>query len=190
MFVPIGEDDDVVTRRPSAVPGGRRLRSSVATLEIAGLSAGAHTAAGGPVPDSAGLLWLVAATGVASAALRHRIIGTRVAVALAVLGQVAVHTGLSLTGAHAGHAAHTATVLDPSMLLAHAVGAAFTVAAFLWQEQVLVALGRTWTCPATTLAAVPREAPPATAVLTSGSFGALLARAVPRRGPPVLLHAR
>lgn len=180
----------MVSRRPSAPSGCRRLRSSVATVEVVGLSAGAHTAAGGPVPDSVELLWLVAVIGAASVALRQRIIAFRPAVALAVFGQVVVHTGLSLTGTHAGHAAHTATALDPPMLLAHAAGAAFTAAAFLWQEQVLVTLAKAWSWPGTTLVPVPRTAPPAAVVLTSGSFGAVLARAVPRRGPPALLLAR
>lgn len=182
-----------MTRRPAAVPGGRRLRSSVATVEVVGLSAVGHVAAGGPVPDIAGLLALLAVVGGVSAALRQRLLGLRPAVGLVVLGQVAVHSGLTLTGAHAGHAAvahDTGMALEPAMLLAHAASAVVTLAAFLWQEQVLVVLGRAWAWPGTTYAPVSPPAHPVLPARPGGSFGDLLAREVPRRGPPAVLLAR
>jgi hypothetical protein len=163
------------------------VRSVVASLEIVGLSSHAHYVAGGALPSTAYLLAILGLVGAVSALLRHRLLSTRVAVGAVVAGQLLVHTASTSATTHGSHAAGLFTSDD--MLLAHAVSAAVTVAALLWQEQAVVLLVRLLV-PPTRCGTFARPALGLPARHPGGvRRGIEVVRYTPRRGPPSLVAA-
>ncbi|MFJ2595192.1 hypothetical protein [Streptomyces erythrochromogenes] len=184
------------------------------------LGAASHSAAGGRLPDAAGMGLLFAALTVLCTVLfgarRRRFDVTTLVLGATQFGlHLAFHT-LSMAGtagqatAHAPQAHHAMAghmagahagmdpaavsggghVMSPAMTLAHALATLGTSVCVIYGERVLrhlVAL----LAPALPLTAAPalatppeRPRPPYVAPLPA-RFGALLARACPRRGPPV-----
>jgi hypothetical protein len=177
----------VMTGLPSGVRSVSLLRPAVATVEIVGFSAVAHASAGGDLPSTGLLLSLTALVGLVSLGLRSQLLSPRVAALVAVGAQFVLHSlfaGSDSSGAHMvmGSAAPTSR----EMLLAHGVSAAVTVVMLLWQDQVLVMLGRG------VASGLPGSLPPLPSILTVDVSDEALGRGfldvlavAPRRGPPL-----
>jgi hypothetical protein len=181
-----------MTRRPSVV------RPVVASTEIVTLGALAHAGAGGTVPGAAELVALGGLVMAVSVALHHRLLHVGVAAALATSGQLLLHVLGSAPGGHGAHGAHTAHQLplatvaaEPftawQMALAHLLSAAVTVAALVWQEQLvppLRAVLRPEHGATPPSYATPR--PPAR-TRPLGATAVRLHAPAPHRGPPTAL---
>jgi hypothetical protein len=175
---------------PAVASRGSALRPVVATVEVVAIGAAAHVGAGGSLPSTGHLLALVGLVGATSLALHHRLVRAGAAVAVALSGQLLLHTLGSGAAAHAAHGAHHAAgdgtaVAGWQMVLAHALGAAVTATALLWQEQLVVVitralrLGRRTAPPSYD---VPR---PPTGARPLGVTTVRVLALAPHRGPPV-----
>jgi hypothetical protein len=170
---------------------GSAVRPVVATVEVVVVGAVAHAGGGGSLPTAGHLVALVGLVAAVSLALHHRLVHVRVAAAVAMLGQLLLHLVGSAHGSHGAHATHAATVGPESsawqMALAHGIGAAVTVAALLWQEQLVLTFlgavrpGRLATPPAYD---VPR---PPTGTRPLGATTVRVVATAPRRGPPPVM---
>jgi hypothetical protein len=175
------------------VSRGSALRPVVATAEVVAIGAVAHVGAGGSMPTTGHLVALVGLVAAVSLALHHRLVHVGVAAAVATLGQLLLHTLGSGAAVHAAHGAHQAAgeagtgVAGWQMVLAHAIGAAVTVAALLWQEQLVLALagarrpGRQAAPPSYD---VPR---PPTGTRPLGATTVRVLALAPHRGPPMAM---
>ena len=140
-------------------PRAPRWRAHVAAVELVGAAVLAHASAEGGLPGPELMFPVVLVALGLTQAVRHHLLRPAAAAVLAGAAQTGLHllftavpTGTSVHAAHhgsghgAGHGAGHA-VVDPSwltgdMLLSHAVAAALTLLALLWQEQVVADLRR------------------------------------------------
>jgi hypothetical protein len=166
----------------------RALRGAVAGSASAGLSLAFHAVGGGPLPGAgAVLLAAVVASGAAAwwAGCRR---GPAALILLTCSLQVALHTLFQLLAGHDG-AAMAASSSVPAMTAAHGLAAVAVAWLLARGEDALWEL-----CGALTGALVPVPAVrcpagaslPAPHPADTPSRGIVLARARPRRGPPLL----
>jgi hypothetical protein len=171
--------------------GGRIARGTVAGAVCVALSLGWHGAAGGVVPGVGALVLLTClAAGVCTWwADRRR--GPAALALLTVALQVGLHVVLQLVTGHPPASLGAGAAMTVAHLVA-AVGVAWVLARgddVLWE--LCAVLVRVWT-PARPVTPAPSR--PAAPVRTDlwweiPPHGVVLARALPRRGPPVPLPA-
>jgi len=161
-------------------------RALAATVLVMSGSLGAHTWAGGHLPDGAGLVALSAVVFAASMLAMRGAVPTRLLLVGLAAAQAALHTSFTTLG-HAEHAAHSGDVAAAwtwQMLAAHT--AVTVLSAAVW-----------WLCSraATVVIAVltlvtayvgGRRDPRAAARDTTPAIRLVHLSAAPRRGPPVL----
>ena len=176
--------------RPRIHRPGSRLRPVVATAEVVGFSALAHTAAGGSPPGLGLLAALTVLVLVTSLALRYRLLDLRRTAGVVVAAEVGLHVLFSAGGAHGTHGTHgvPGQLAGPNggMLLAHGLSAFVTVLALVWQEQVLVTVAD-WLIAARPFALVLRRQDHRLGAgrLTTATWDRMVG-CLSRRGPPVV----
>jgi hypothetical protein len=172
----------------SAAPlNAAAARALLATLEIVGLSAAGHVAAGGSLPPPGYLLALGAAVFVASLSVLARWLRVWVILPLVGAAQVGLHLGFAHTAVTDPHLAAQAAAEPGSALMvsAHLVVTVVTALVLLLQSQAASRLAgwleRLLLTPAPTSSAVPGAL---LARLVRRCRRRLLLAASPRRGPP------
>jgi hypothetical protein len=160
-----------------------RVPATLGSLESVVALALAHTAAGGEVPAP----WWLAAFGVlvyaASGLVLRGRAGIRTALPVLLAAQVLGHAWLVALSPHGGHGHADGIVLGltPSMLIAHAVGAAVTGAMWaLRRRAVEVLLG--WSDPGAL--PLPHRRAPRVRTVRVRPVPLLHVATAPTRGPP------
>ena len=165
-------------------------RALAATVLIMAGSLGAHTWAGGHLPDGAGLVALSAVVFAASTLAMRGTVPARLLLVGIAVAQAALHTSLTTLG-HAEHAAHSGGVAAAwtwQMLAAHTAVTVLTAAVW-WlchRAAAVVIAALTLVTPY----AGGRRDPRARARDTAPAIRLVHLSAAPRRGPPALALCR
>jgi hypothetical protein len=161
-------------------------RAVAATVLVMTGALGAHTAAGGHVPDGAAIVALAALLLGGSLLVMHDLVTARWLLPLVALAQAGLHAAFASVPAgsehvHAGH-----DVWTWQMLLAHAAVTVLT--ALVWRVGARAAVAVLGSRPSLRHLVVRRRVPRPTPLLRALRTLACQAHATvaPRRGPPVL----
>lgn len=159
-------------------------RALAATVLVMCGAVGAHTAAGGRVPDGAALVALGGLVLGGSLLLTHGVLSARWLLPVLALAQVGLHTAFSGVPAAGQHAHHGDHLWTWQMLLAHTVVTALT--AVVWRLSDRAAIVLLGALPTVALPVEPRPAPLPAATAPRTLAQLFHVTVAPRRGPPVL----
>jgi hypothetical protein len=168
----------------------RILRGASLALACTLIAVGGHVLGGGDVPPVGALLAVAATGGAAFVILANRQRAFGQIFVAAVATQVAFHGAFSLSAGAYGHPIHDpiASLASPSMLTGHLLAAAVAASLLGYGERAVWALyelARIVRVPE--LAVVRPVVPPRFHLATrhhQSTRALLLARTLPRRGPP------
>ncbi len=159
-------------------------RALAATVLVMCGAVGAHTAAGGRVPDGAALVALGGLVLGGSLLLTHGVVSARWLLPAVALGQVGLHTAFASVPAAGHHVHHADHLWTWQMLLAHTVVTVFTAVVWRLTDRAAIVLLSALPSVASIVEPRPAPLPAATAPRTLAQL--FHVTAAPRRGPPVL----